>query len=201
MHTPQYVIVVGIDYTAASERALDEALALATTKRRAQLHIVNVRPQFVGENETPATLPPWQLWATELREYVSRKMAAFQATARAASFNQFYTHQRMNDAAHEIAQLAADVEADLVVVGTHDWHGSSRPTLGSVAEAVTQLAPCPVLVVRRKAVPLPIPVIRPPCAACLAARRGSNGAELWCDQHREQHGSRDSFQQITSGIG
>lgn len=197
---PQYVIVVGIDYTAASERALDEALTLATTKRRVRLHIVNVRPPFGGENETPATLPPWQLWATELREYVARKVVAFQATAGATPLHQLYTHQRMNDAAHEIAQLAADVEADLVVVGSHDWNGTSRSTFGSVAEAVTRLAPCPVLVVRRKLVPQSMPVIQPPCAACLAARTGSNGAELWCEQHRREHFSQDSLQQITSDI-
>src|SRR6478735_7843953 len=100
MHSPHYVIVVGIDYTAASERALEEALSLATTKRRVQLHIVNVRPPFGSKNETPAMLPPWRLWATELREYVARKVAGFLATASAAPFHQLYTHQRMNDAAH-----------------------------------------------------------------------------------------------------
>jgi len=194
MHNHRYVIVVGIDYTAASERALDEAFALARTKHGVQLHVVNVRSAFgeqLTSNESPATLPPWRLWATELREYVARKVAASQATAGVTPFQHVYTHQRMNDAAHEIAQLAADVEADLVVVGTHDWHGSSRLMLGSVADAVTRLAPCPVLVVRRKSVPLPMRAIQPACAACLASRAASKGSELWCEQHREQHGSDD----------
>ena len=195
MNLPKYVIVVGIDYSMASERALDEAFTVASTKLGAQLHIVNVRAPFVAANvasvasEAPVPHPPWQDWADELREYVARKVAAFEASARVAPFRHLYTHQRMNDPAHELAQLAADVEADLLVVGTHDWQGtsrSSRLTLGSVAEAVTRLAPCPVLVVRRKAVPPPEPAIQPPCAACIAIRRA--GASLWCEQHSEQHG-------------
>ncbi len=114
---------------------------------------------------------------------------------RVTPFQHLYTHQRSNDPAHELAQLAADVEADLVVVGTHDWHGVTRLVLGSVAEAVTRLAPCPVLVVRRKAVPPPVPVIQPACEACLEARRASNGAIFWCEQHQAHHGRRHTYHQ------
>jgi nucleotide-binding universal stress UspA family protein len=143
LNKSKYVIVVGIDYSTSSERALDEALELARSKHGVQLHIANVRPTFAEQAESngaPAPLPPWRYWATELRDYVARKVAAFQATAGVAPFQHVYTHQRMNDPALELAQLAADVEADLLVVGTHDWHGSSRLALGSTAEAVTRLA-------------------------------------------------------------
>lgn len=194
MRKPKYIIVVGIDYTAASERALDEAFALASTKYGAQVHVVNVRPPFADQATSPgspATLPPWRLWATELREYVARKVAAFQAAAGSLPSQQVHTHQRMNDPAHELAQLAVDVEADLVVVGTHDWHRSSGLTLGSVAEAITRLAPCPVLMVRRKGEQSPPPPLRPPCPTCLDARRASGGSELWCEQHRERYGFDD----------
>jgi len=158
MNQVRYVIVVGIDYSTASERALKEAFALASAKRSVQLHVVNVRSAIdepVALNGAPAPLPPWEFWAIELRDYVARQVAAFQATAGVPPFQQLFTHQRMNDPAHELAQLAAEVEADLVVVGTHDWHGASRPVLGSVAERVTRLSPCPVLLVRRKVVPAP----------------------------------------------
>jgi nucleotide-binding universal stress UspA family protein len=55
---------------------------------------------------------------------------------------------RFGDAGDAIAQLASDIEADLVVVGTHGHRGLERLLLGSVAENVVRLAPCPVLVVR-----------------------------------------------------
>ncbi|HEY0468999.1 MAG TPA: universal stress protein [Polyangiaceae bacterium] len=166
MNHPKYVIVVGIDFSKASERALDEAFAVAATKHGAELHVANVRP-VLGEppalESAPDPLSPWRLWAVELREYVARRAAAFQATAEVAPFRHLYTHQRMNDPARELAQLALDVDADLVVVGTHDWHGGSQ-VQGSVAEAVTRLAPCPVLAVRRKASSAPVSAVPPPAA-------------------------------------
>ncbi len=47
-----------------------------------------------------------------------------------------------------IARMAKRIGADLVVVGTHGRTGLARVALGSVAERVVALAPCPVLTVR-----------------------------------------------------
>ncbi|MEM1116391.1 MAG: universal stress protein, partial [Bacteroidota bacterium] len=54
-------------------------------------------------------------------------------------------------AAHAILDVAYDEEADLIVMGTHGRTGWRRGLLGSVAEAVTRRAPCPVLTVRPEA--------------------------------------------------
>lgn len=149
MLQPKYVIVVGIDYSAASERALDEALALASNKYGSQLHVVNVRPapSDPAATDEVSALPPWRYWAIELQEYVARKVAAFRATAGTTPFRHLYTHQRMNDPVEQLTELASNVKADLLIVGTHDWRKTSRA--GSVAEGVTRLARCPVLVVHR----------------------------------------------------
>lgn len=48
----------------------------------------------------------------------------------------------------EIVALALDERADLIVIGTHGRGGMSRILLGSVADRVVRLAPCPVLTVR-----------------------------------------------------
>jgi len=58
------------------------------------------------------------------------------------------SHIRSGSAASQIAQLADDVRADLVVVGTQGHTGITRLLLGSVAHGVVSLAPCTVLVVR-----------------------------------------------------
>jgi nucleotide-binding universal stress UspA family protein len=50
--------------------------------------------------------------------------------------------------AASIAQFARETGADLLVLGSHGRTGLQRRALGSVAEAVLRLAPCPVLVVR-----------------------------------------------------
>jgi nucleotide-binding universal stress UspA family protein len=51
----------------------------------------------------------------------------------------------------EIVALARDERADLVVIGTTGRGGINRALLGSVADRVVRLAPCPVLTVREPA--------------------------------------------------
>jgi nucleotide-binding universal stress UspA family protein len=48
----------------------------------------------------------------------------------------------------EILKAAEAYDADLIVMGTHGRGGLSRLVMGSVAEAVTRKANCPVLTVR-----------------------------------------------------
>ena len=51
-------------------------------------------------------------------------------------------------AAETIVQIAQERAADLIVMGTHGRTGLRHLLLGSVAEKVVRLAPCPVLTVR-----------------------------------------------------
>jgi nucleotide-binding universal stress UspA family protein len=48
----------------------------------------------------------------------------------------------------EIIRVARDGGHDLIVMGTHGYTGLKHLVLGSVAERVVRLAPCPVLTVR-----------------------------------------------------
>ncbi len=48
-----------------------------------------------------------------------------------------------------IVEIARAKKADLIIMGTHGRTGVQHVLLGSVAERVVRLAPCPVLVVRR----------------------------------------------------
>jgi nucleotide-binding universal stress UspA family protein len=47
-----------------------------------------------------------------------------------------------------IIDTARDSGADLIVMGTHGRTGLTHVLMGSVAEKVVRLAPCPVLVTR-----------------------------------------------------
>ena len=49
----------------------------------------------------------------------------------------------------EIVRAAEKEGADMIVMGTHGRSGLNRLLLGSVAERVIRLAPCPVLTVRQ----------------------------------------------------
>lgn len=54
---------------------------------------------------------------------------------------------RLGSPAHEIRALAAESEADLIVIGTHGKHGLGL-LLGSTANAVLHGVPCDVLAVK-----------------------------------------------------
>jgi nucleotide-binding universal stress UspA family protein len=198
MIAPQYVIVVGVDYSAASTLAFERALELAATKPKVELHVVNVylpdgdAGPFMGVGGVATSLASAK---TSLEDHVARTVSEFQARTGCTPFIRLVTHTRFDDPGHQIAQLAADVEADLVVVGTHGRRGLPRLIMGSVAETVLRMAPCPVLAVRPKAVPAPLPPIEPPCPRCVEARQASAGARQWCEQHRERHGQRHTYHQ------
>ena len=58
--------------------------------------------------------------------------------------------------ARSIVQYAAQASIDLIVMGTHGRTGFSNALLGSVAEAVVRLAPCPVLTVPARFAAAPV---------------------------------------------
>lgn len=206
-NTKPYVILAGVDYSTASDLALERALELATEKRSAQVHVVNVLPVYQAGSAIDSegtrgawagTLPSVDEAAEQLRAYTQQKVTAFREAHRdldLAFLDSIVAHQRLDVPSEEIARLAAEIDADLIVVGTHGRRGLSRLLLGSVAEGIVRLGPCPVLVVRPKVPPAPTPAIEPACPRCVEVRRATNGAELWCEQHREHHGARHTYHQ------
>lgn len=152
-----YVVVVGTDYSEAADLALLHALDLAAEKPFAEVHVVNVLAPLAPDYwETPVRPSPAGLLslneaAARLKSHVDSIADDWRARrAPEAGSVRIILHQRVEAPAREIAKLAADVQADLVVVGTHGRRGLARLVLGSVAESAVRLAPCPVLVVRPK---------------------------------------------------
>src|SRR4029077_11737190 len=85
--------------------------------------------------------------------------AALEATARrqlgertAVDAQQRYTThavlETLDAATDAIVKYARAAAIDLIVMGTHGRRGADRLLMGSVAERVVRLAPCPVLTVR-----------------------------------------------------
>ncbi len=197
-----YVIVVGVDFSEASELAVQQAFAIAAEQPHAEVHLAHVvqtyGPQVAYEMPVDASaLAVLSLneARARFRQYADQALSRFTAQHPGKRFDRVVAHLRFDAIADELAQLAADLEADLVVVGTHGRKGLSRLLLGSSAEATVRLAPCPVLVARPKAVPDAPPRIEPPCPRCLETRRDTQGAEWWCETHRERHGQRHTYHQ------
>ena len=193
-----YCIVVAVDYSDLSALAFERALELAAERSDAEVHAVNVLSPYESRFGAEVSAAALAEATAELHAYIETKVEAFRekhGSNHTKRVKRVVAHQRVLSPGHEIAQLAADLNADLVVIGTHGRRGVARALLGSVAETTVRFAPCPVLVVRPKALPPAIPAIEPPCPRCVETRRATSGAEYWCEQHRERHGQRHTYHQ------
>ena len=63
----------------------------------------------------------------------------------------------MGDPALMIERMAEDGGYDTIVIGTRDLGAVDRLLMGSVAERVVRLAPCPVLTMRTDAAEVTVP--------------------------------------------
>jgi len=199
-----YVAVVGIDFSDMSNKAMDQALEV-TSLRAGEVHAVYVEselpmdPGFLGAFQ--AALPAEELLES-VRKRAAERLKAVQTLHGKLAVKRVIVHVRRGSAADEIAQLAADLDADLVVVGSHGRRGVSRLVLGSVAERVSRLARCPVWIIRPKAHDASerIPEIEPACPECLKHRAATSGAELWCARHSEHHIRAHGFRYVTDSM-
>jgi universal stress protein A len=149
--SPVRQILFATDFSAASEAAAETALEFAR-RFGASLHILHVMLPG-AEPRTPALL-------TKLADEFKKSVPVTTAV-------------ESGNPATQIVQYAERMSIDLIVIGTHGRTGMTRALVGSVAERVVRLAPCPVLTVaaRLPAVPTaPVPDTRaletPRCVVC-----------------------------------
>ncbi len=113
-----------------------------------------------------------------------RRLDRASAEARGSFDGRIVCHLTAGSAWKQILQTAIDVQADVVLVGTHGRSGLKRMLLGSCAESVVRKASCPVIVVRTKDYHSHVPPeIEPACGECLRAQLESGGEKLWCERH------------------
>jgi nucleotide-binding universal stress UspA family protein len=183
-------VVVGIDFGEESQRALSSAIEIADADG-GELHALYVDQPPVDVANAFALPPPPRLEEdlARLREMVSEAVRLVVARRGKLGLKHVTVHGTVGAPASEIARFAAEIDADIVVVGTHGRRGLDRAFLGSVAEKTIRLCGCPVLVIREKKHPTveKIPEIEPPCPDCVQRRFETKGEELWCARHTGHH--------------
>lgn len=140
-------LLVPLDFSPASQKALDYALALAGRCGSASLHLMHVvepRPECFGGEMGPVWLPDEDLAAS-----CEHQLAAL-AQQSALPGVPISSAVHLGRPAAGIIAVAKESQADLVVIATHGRTGLKHLLLGSVAERVVREAPCPVLVVRER---------------------------------------------------
>jgi nucleotide-binding universal stress UspA family protein len=200
-----FVILVGIDFSDLADHALDQALEVACLHEEAEVHVVYVDPD-IPVHPAFAMPPATAVNADTMLEQVQQRAAehtnALGSRLDGGRLKRVVAHFRRGAPAVEIAQLAAHLDADLVVVGSHGHRGIQRLLLGSVAERVARLARCPVWIVRPKdhSTDGRVPEIEPPCPDCVRTREETSGATLWCARHAEHHIRPHRYAYTSNGI-
>jgi nucleotide-binding universal stress UspA family protein len=130
-------VVVGADQSDTATEAVRQAIELVKLTD-GRLHIVSAyRPQqFTTSGGEERELDSGDLAEAVLADHASR--------ARAAGV-EAQTHARSGPAAEAICEVAAEVDADLIIVGNKGMVGVRR-VLGSVPNSVAHHAPCSVLI-------------------------------------------------------
>ncbi|MES1177477.1 MAG: universal stress protein [Myxococcales bacterium] len=153
--TQPYVVLVGMDFSELADRALQQAFELAARREAAEVHVLCVVPGPSLEAHHGLT----GYWLTSetgvrdgvfasLRAHVQVEWDAFIARCPGARVpQQVVSHVRIESPALGLVELAAELAADLIVLGAHGHHGKARLLLGSVAENTMRYAACPVLIV------------------------------------------------------
>ncbi|MCX7421211.1 MAG: universal stress protein [Planctomycetia bacterium] len=141
--SPKNCVVVPIDFSSASDVAIQTALEI--TGKAERVHVVHVAspPTFLpyaGEVIPSVDLSRWvELAEQHLADYLKARPQFVGVCSKVLE----------GDAGARIAEIATAVHSDLIVMPSHGYHGVKRFLLGSVAEAVLRHAPCEVLVLRR----------------------------------------------------
>jgi nucleotide-binding universal stress UspA family protein len=144
---PNQRILFATDFSQASEKAFEQAMEIAK-ERNAELLIAHAyQPPAVVPTDTYLSVAMYEELDTKLRDAASQQIERFVRTARSRGVSA--KPILLVGAPYEaIAEAAKELDAGLIVMGTHGRTGPARFFLGSVASRVTTLAPCPVLTVR-----------------------------------------------------
>lgn len=144
-------ILVPVDFSAHSQRALDEAIGLAKSFR-AEVHVLHCYQPYPASAAVPSyashgvVIP--ESYERAIREGASNQLTHWRDKARAQGVRA-EAHVSTDAPSHGIVTLAKELPADLIVIGTRGLTGLDHVLFGSVAERTVRLAPCPVLTVKR----------------------------------------------------
>ena len=188
------VVLVGIDFLALSKELLAHAAELAVSAD-SELHVIHVLPN----DDVDAVQGERAMGVVNLAAAAQARLEKLAADL-PPSVMRIFLHLAAGNADIEIAQLASDISADLVVVGTRGRSGLDRLVGGSVAESLLHLAPCPVMVYRPKSVPAWEQIV-PPCPDCLEVQRETQRGRLWCEHHSERHPRAHTYRESPPSYG
>ena len=140
-------VLVATDFSAPSETALNYARAMARSFG-ASLHVMHVfEPLWITSADVVGGGVALATMIQGLEDTAKKQLEEAVTEQDRRELRAVPVMVTSEAPAREIANYAGEQKVDLVVIGTHGRSGISRMLIGSVAEKVVRLAPCPVLTV------------------------------------------------------
>lgn len=148
-------ILVPVDFSSACRGALAEAVTFAKAfgSRITLVHVVE--PMVLPENLMLAVPELPDVGGNLVQDSEARLSRLAEREIPAAHRGAALV--RVGRPFDEICQVAASEQSDLIIISTHGYTGLKHVLLGSTAERVVRHAPCPVLTLRAKSEPTPVP--------------------------------------------
>jgi nucleotide-binding universal stress UspA family protein len=140
-------ILLATDGSEEAQLAATTAADLAQ-KTNSELHLITVGPDFplYELTEHPADfedlLRKNRREAKEMLEQQAKRMEDSGVSVKE-------THLREGPAAEEIVEVAEEIDAGLIVMGSRGHGRLRRALMGSVSDAIVRHAHCPVTIVRK----------------------------------------------------
>jgi nucleotide-binding universal stress UspA family protein len=137
-------ILVATDFSEPSRRALVDALALASEHQShvSVVHVLHLDRQYAAL-ECPPELDLARIDAEQQLKSVVKELGPEQQIDTAVV--------KQGPVADVVASLVEEKGIDLLVIGTRGRGGLRKLALGSVAEELLRIAPCPVMTIGPKA--------------------------------------------------
>jgi universal stress protein A len=139
-------ILVPVDYSPPSRRALELALSLAGGAQVTVIHVWD-RPAYVGDEVIANPDGSRRSLSELIRSNAERDMTDFLAQVSVPPGTTLQHHLVSGDPVSAITAEASKPGYDVLVVGTHGRTGVTKLLLGSVTERLIRLSPIPVLTV------------------------------------------------------
>jgi nucleotide-binding universal stress UspA family protein len=135
-------ILCPVDFSERSRQAVEYARGFAETFK-SEIHLLHVMEPIIYPIEYGVAPTPHLDLEETARANAEAELRKLAETAARGVKTQIWV--RIGRAAEAIVDVAKDASVDLVVMATHGRTGVSHLFLGSTAERVVRLAPCPVL--------------------------------------------------------
>ena len=148
-------MLVPVDFSKTAGRAYEYARGLAPCSG-AEIHVVHVLDTHYLSGAMHIKIEPRDEMVEKWRAHSRDKMEQLYGRKGDAG-SALVLHLKEGKPHEEILKAAEELEADLIVIGSHGRGGLERSIFGSVAEKIMKLAEVPVLLIKLKGGPGIVP--------------------------------------------